>query len=103
MEQLNPYGPLNDDQLDRLSDILTSFGGSALNIEEVDGLFTALICGPDVVLPSEYLPTVWGADYQFADFKDAQEVMDLLMCHWNTIANVLQGTLEKDDVYLPIF
>jgi len=27
-----------------------------MNIEEVDGFFAALIVGPDVVMPSGYLP-----------------------------------------------
>ena len=34
----------------------------AMNLEEVDGLFAALIAGPQVVPPSEYLPEVFGGE-----------------------------------------
>jgi yecA family protein len=27
----------------------------------LDGFFTALVIGPELVLPSQYLPMVWGA------------------------------------------
>jgi uncharacterized protein len=33
-----------------------------MNLETLDGFFAALICGPDNVLPSEYLPEIWGGD-----------------------------------------
>jgi uncharacterized protein len=31
-----------------------------MNLEEMDGFFAALICGPEFVPPSEYVPNVWG-------------------------------------------
>jgi len=33
---------------------------TALTLEEVDGLFCALVVGPEPVMPSEYMPHVWG-------------------------------------------
>src|SRR5690242_19757525 len=52
---------LTDVELDRLNEFLTDCKG-AMNIEEVDGFFAALIAGPEVVPPSEYLPEVFGAE-----------------------------------------
>jgi hypothetical protein len=44
--------PLNDAELDRLGDFLKSCkGGKAMNVEQLDGLFAALIAGPETVLP----------------------------------------------------
>ena len=48
--------PLTDAEFDRLSDFLDKAGMSAMNIEGVDGFLAALICGLDLVSPSEYLP-----------------------------------------------
>jgi uncharacterized protein len=94
--------PLNDDELDRLGDFLEGVGAPAMNLEMLDGFFAALICGPDMVLPSEYLPHVLGEDHCFDSNDQAVEILGLVMRHWNTIASALALTLEKDDVYLPL-
>ena len=55
--------PLTDAELDKLDDILKRFGDKrAMNLETLDGFFAALICGPDDVPPSEYLPEIWGGN-----------------------------------------
>jgi uncharacterized protein len=47
--------PLTDTVLDRLGDFLAGCkGGRAMNVEEIDGFFAALIAGPETVMPSEY-------------------------------------------------
>ena len=47
--------PLTDEELDRLGSFLKSCkGGKAMNLEELDGFFSALIAGPEPVMPSEY-------------------------------------------------
>jgi len=55
--------PLNDAELDRLGDLLESRGGDkAMNLEQLDGFFAALVAGPDAVMPSEYLAEVLGGE-----------------------------------------
>ena len=54
--------PLTDAEFDRLAEVLQRCGGQAMNIEMLDGFLSALICGPETVLPSEYLPKIWGGD-----------------------------------------
>ena len=94
---------LTDKEFDRLEELLLrSDGEGAMNLEEVDGFFAALICGPEIVLPSEYLPEVWGlesggGDVPFDDLEELQEFLDLLMRHWNNIAH----TLSSGEIFLP--
>ena len=55
--------PLTEAELDRLQKFLKNCkGGKAMNIEEMDGFFAALVAGPDNVMPSEYLPVVFGSE-----------------------------------------
>ncbi len=62
-EQAVNLQPLTDAEFDKLADILKRFGDKrAMNLETLDGFFAALICGPDDVPPSEYLPEIWGGD-----------------------------------------
>jgi len=102
MRGLSVDQPLSDEEIDQLSDFLKEIGPSALNMEAVDGLFCALICGPEVVPPSEYLPEIWGEDFVFDHQEDVALIMGLLMRHWNTIARTLQGTLKEPGVYMPV-
>ena len=73
-----------------------------MNLEEVDGFFAALICGPETVLPSEYLREIWGGDLDADEAvfsrQELEELLPLIMRHWNFIANALQS----DDVFIPL-
>jgi uncharacterized protein len=95
-------GALSEDEFDRLSDFLQAMGPPAMNLESVDGFFAALICGPEMVMPSEYLSEVFGEGAVFADDAEAGDMLGLLMRHWNTIASALLRTLDVPEVYLPV-
>jgi uncharacterized protein len=94
---------LTDAELDRLAEFLSkSKGGQTMNIEQLDGFFAALIAGPEVVPPSEYLPEVFGGEMSdacdFSGLDEANDILGLIMRHWNGIA----ATLHEGDVHLPI-
>jgi uncharacterized protein len=90
--------PLSDAELDQLGEFLESAGPRAMNLEELDGFFAALIAGPDMVLPSEYWPEIVGPEFQYESMDQAQKITQLVMRHWNTIAT----TLDAGDIHEPI-
>jgi len=95
--------PLTDAEFDRLGEFLKGCkGGRAMNIEQLDGFFAALIAGPETVMPSEYYPEVFGGEMsdacEFENLDQANEILGLMMRHWNTIA----GMLFKGEVYVPL-
>jgi len=99
---VNPQ-PLSDAELDRLDEVLKRFGNKrAMNLEELDGFFAALICGPDDVPPSEYLPEIWGDKIVNEDAFSAQpaleEFISLVTRHWNGMCD----TLRSGDVFTPL-
>ena len=103
MKPFEQNEPLTDAELDRLGDFLKGCkGGRAMNVEELDGFFAALIAGPETVMPSEYYPEVFGGKMsdacEFGTLEEANEILGLLMRHWNSIA----GTLFKSEVYVPL-
>ena len=94
--------PFTDDEFARLAGFLDAIGTSAMNIETLDSYFAALICNPDMVLPSEYLLQIWGEDFSSDSNDQASGIVGLLMRHWNTIAAEWRSTLDEPNVYLPV-
>jgi uncharacterized protein len=93
----NPLHPVSDDQsltegeYDRMEALLgRSSAKDAMNLEEMDGFFTALICGSEVVLPSQHLDEIWGGKVApFANSAELEEFIGLAMRQWNSIAQTL--------------
>jgi uncharacterized protein len=95
--------PLTDAEFERLSGVLRRIDDKRLiSLEQLDGFFAALICGPVNVPPSEYLPMILGDDMVLEDTFNAQSVLQdflsLIMRHWNVIAE----TLLSGEVFLPL-
>jgi uncharacterized protein len=91
--------PLSDEEYEVLDEFLASIeDADPMTLEELDGFFCALVAGPELVPPSEFLPEVFGGDFpEFKDMEEAQRITGLLMRHWNGIAD----TLAKDEIHLP--
>jgi uncharacterized protein len=102
VNELQAPDALTDEELDRLSEFLDAASPFAMNIEMLDGYFAALICGPQMVMPSEYLPEIWGEEFAIESQEQANEIMSLLVRHWNTIVTVLTTSLDEPEVYLPV-
>ncbi|MEW6132196.1 MAG: UPF0149 family protein [Pseudomonadota bacterium] len=111
---MNLFAPLSDEELDLLDEFLLDRidedevyedglekDEGILNVSELDGFLTAIVSGPETILPSRWLPAVWG---EYApDWKDDEafmSVFSLLIRHMNGIANTL---LEQPEDFEPLF
>lgn len=93
---------LTDAEIDDLAQRLEAIKNpNVLSLEGVDGLFSALIAGPALVPPSEYLPVILGGDpgdsRAFSDVSDANATMSLLMRYWNSVI----ADLERESIHIP--
>ena len=75
--------PLSGAELAQLGAFLAGIkSDDSLTLEGLDGFFCALIAGPELVLPSEYLPVVWGGSTPgggvFADVLQVAAVIGFL-------------------------
>jgi uncharacterized protein len=76
------HQPLTDYEYNRFGNLLDRLPGEdAMNLEEADGFFAALICAPETVLPSEYLREIWGggldADEPVFSRQELEELLHL--------------------------
>lgn len=89
------------EKLQKLDDFLSSEAvhEDAMLLSELDGFLAGLIVCPDLVLPSEWLPLIWGEEAPVFDSQDqAQSFLDLIMAHYNDVIGQLnQGR------YSPIY
>ncbi len=74
-------------------------------LEELDGFAAGLVVCPETILPSEWLPIVWGlSDNEdapvFETLEHANKVIALVMGHYNHIARMLS---ESPESYKPLF
>ena len=80
MRTFTGNAPLTDAELDRLGEFLKNCkGGKAMNVEQLDGFFAALIEGPETVMPSEYQREVFGGEMSEAcEFETSRQRTSLV-------------------------
>jgi uncharacterized protein len=94
--------PLTDEELDRLDRFLLDrvdedavtdgMDEGVLDISELDGMFTAIVSGPVSVLPSQWLPALWGdCAPVWEDEQAFQAIFSLLIRHINVISGMLMN------------
>ena len=88
--------PLSDTELDELEAFLASDAvpQDCMDLEMLDGYLTAIVSGPDMIQPSEWLPAVWSeggksASPAFVDSAAAQRIMGLVLRHMVGIQRTL--------------
>jgi len=95
--------PLSDPELNDLEELLNSHvvPNDGLNISALHGFLTALIVSPSMLVPSQWLPVIWGEeDPEFESHQEAERMFGLIMRLYNSIGRTLA---EKPEEFFPIF
>lgn len=59
-------------------------------LSEFDGFCAGLVVGPEMIMPGEWLPCVWGNSTEHPEtLEDVQAATDLIMRHYNDVARAL--------------
>lgn len=78
--------------LDKLEQYLESQASppNSMQISDLDGFLTGIAVGPELILPSEWMPVVWGGEEPvFADSEQATEVTSAILRRYNDILHTL--------------
>ncbi len=69
------YQPSSDDPQEVAEFYLDKYGSddSILDVSELDGFFTALACNPELIIPSVWMPTLWGAGGMTMNWANTEE------------------------------
>lgn len=88
---LDMMAPLSDEELDELDGFLLDLDTEeGMTLDMLDGFLHALAIGPETVMPSQWLPKVWGQDGgallpPVQDMEEANHLLGLVMRHFNSI------------------
>ncbi len=90
----------SEDILDILQDGLNRHAraGAIANVSGLDGYLAAVACAPGVLLPSQWMPALWGGDEHAPEWdtmEEAQKFLGALLTMANDISRLLaQGRFE---------
>lgn len=91
--------PLTEAEYDTLE---AFFGSNAvpqdcMDLEMLDGFLTAVVSGPEMIQPSEWLPVIWSDSQRtvspaFADNEQAERILSLILRLQNSIVRTLMDS-----------
>lgn len=97
--------PLSDTEIDELGDFLMSDStpDECMDISMLDGFLTAIVIGPNMIMPSQWLPQVWGETPQrpmrWDSPQQMKRIMSLVMRHMN---DIIWQLTEDPEHYEPL-
>jgi uncharacterized protein len=95
-----PSPPIDLEALDAYL-MSASAPANSMGLSDLDGFLTGLAVGPEMILPSEWLPLIWGGDEpEFATLDEANAVLGAIMARYNEIITRLD---TDPDAFDPIF
>lgn len=107
----NRFKSLSDKELDWLDNFLLGRieknadtrdkDAGVLDVSELDGLFTAIVSGPQIIQPAQWLPQIWG-DFEpvWKQEEEFETVLSLMVRHMYGIAATL---MEQPQAFEPMF
>jgi uncharacterized protein len=84
---------VSESDLDYLDEWLSSDDSppNSMMLSDLDGFLTAIAIGPEVILPSEWLPVLWGGGApEFKDQMQAQRINETILGRYSDILSALQ-------------
>lgn len=103
---LQMMAPLSDKEIDELDGFLLSdvTSDETMMLDCLDGFLTSIVTGPVMLMPSEWLPRVWGPTAReepaFDTLAQAERITGLIMRHMN---GIIWSLLHDPDTFEPVF
>lgn len=98
-------GPLNEEELEWLDETLMKYGNdeSVLDVSELDGMLTAILSGPTMIQPSQWLSAIWGREDQLPEWDSQQELERFLGLTFQHMNDIAERLFDAPDQFAPLF
>jgi uncharacterized protein len=93
---------LTPDWIDELDEFLMSDHApdDCLQISDLDGFLTGVAIGPELIMPSEWMPVFWQGEPNFETTEHAESIIGAIMARYNEIIHQLD---DEPGAFEPIF
>ncbi len=84
---INP-SDLTDEMIEELDEFLISDNApeDGLLLSDLDGFLTGIVVGPELIMPSEWMPVIWGGgEPEFNNDEHAERIIGIIMARYNQI------------------
>jgi uncharacterized protein len=88
--------------MEALDDFLSSDESpeNCMQLSDLDGFLTGIAVGPELIMPSEWLPAIWGGSSpEFVDAEQAATIIGAIMAHFNEIARCVNSNVEIKPIF----
>ena len=101
---MQSFDILSDEEFEELDELLSRYGSenSIASMSMLDGFLTGIISGPNPIMPSSWLPAIWGGKQDQPKWQNKAELerfINLVIRHSNEIATTLT---DAGDDYFPV-
>ncbi|MCF6197938.1 MAG: UPF0149 family protein [Hyphomicrobiaceae bacterium] len=74
---------------------------NCMMLSELDGFLTAIAVGPELIMPSEWMPAIWRDEQPiYDDLDQAQQITGIITDRYNTILDTVSA---REPSYAPVF
>ncbi len=93
---------LTKQDIKAFDELLGSFNNSFPDLEYLDGFLCALVCSPEKIEPSEFMPHIMSEGFDFPNKEIATQFMGYFFSYYNAVIKELSKPIEgPDDIYYP--
>ena len=72
-----------------------------MGLSDLDGFLTGIVVGPELIMPSEWLPIIWGNDSP--NFKDERQALSMMSAIMDRYNEIIHGFQETPPDFEPVF
>jgi uncharacterized protein len=89
---------LTQEMVNELDEFLSSDSTpeDCLLISDLDGFLTGIVVGPELIMPSEWMPFIWkDGEPNYKDDDQAERIISIIMARYNEIIYLLDDDAEE--------
>lgn len=96
---------ITEEDMDFIDSMLEKYGSddSILNISELDGFLTAVVSGPEMIMPSEWLPAIWGGEEFLPKWEDEEEFARFFGLVTSLMNDIVCSLMDEPEEFKAMF
>lgn len=97
--------PLNENEMTFINSVLERCDSddAIVDVSELDGFLTAIISGPQMIMPSTWLPEIWGGPDEDPAWENDNEIEKFSGLVFQQMNNIVSALMDYPDEFEALF